>query len=395
MAIPFLKKIEKIGLLLTGVAMVGRAIQAEDVMALAPSDDNKDKGNPPPPSPDGQQHDSTPTDHQVSGLTGRRGGLLSSGRKPTSFDDLKVNTKRVKVPRAESNGNSFKAGLGRKSHSSSNPHASLLNSYGDVDASKFLEEIRAYRSKLVMQDPMMADKGIERLNLVAIEKRVAIITDMIAYWGMHPTWQRLASYILSQRCKPPNADDGGWCIPEQDYIKEAEALFNFVRRNVRYQRDPATIDTFSHPDRILSMGSGDCDDGCILLGTLLRASGVLYVKARVIAEKGAGDWTHIYLVANPTGRLQGTPGADQAKLAAGSLWVPMHNGKSIKPKFDSKIDLMAMDASQPQKFGWEAPGAKECAESGRPAGIVDKVRDFDVPPYPTGRVVGIPKINTT
>ena len=91
----------------------------------------------------------------------------------------------------------------------------------------------------------------------------------------------------------------------------------------------------------------NCDDGTILLGALLRAVGYP-VKARVIQDNGSSTWSHIYL-------LVGVPPTGPKK------WVPLD--WSVYPF---------------RPAGWEAPGAKQVALTGEPAGIVVKVKDFNV-----------------
>ena len=90
----------------------------------------------------------------------------------------------------------------------------------------------------------------------------------------------------------------------------------------------------------------NCDDGTILLGSMLRAVGYP-VRLRVIQDNASTTWSHIYL-------LVGTPPMGPTR------WV-------------------ALDWSVPDKPpGWEAPGAKQVALNGRPAGVVTRLIDFSV-----------------
>lgn len=150
--------------------------------------------------------------------------------------------------------------------------------------------------------------------------------------------------VVAQRCKPANEEkgEGGWCTPEKDWKAEVKALYNWYRANVRYTRDPLFVDTFSAPDRTLGTKAGDCDDGAVVLGTLLTLIGC-NIRFRVIQTKDAQTWSHIYLMVDVDGN--------------GKQWLPL-------------------DVTMPHGFPWQAPGAAECARNGRPAGIVTRVRDF-------------------
>lgn len=86
----------------------------------------------------------------------------------------------------------------------------------------------------------------------------------------------------------------------------------------------------------------NCDDGAVVLGTLLTLIGC-NIRFRVIQTKDAQTWSHIYLMVDVDG--------------GGKQWLPL-------------------DVTMPHGFPWQAPGAAECARSGKPSGIVTRVRDF-------------------
>ena len=60
--------------------------------------------------------------------------------------------------------------------------------------------------------------------------------------------------------------------PEKNDLAEVEALFNFVRDNIRCLKDVHAVETLTTPDRTLQLGYGDCDDQVVLLGSLLDRS---------------------------------------------------------------------------------------------------------------------------
>ena len=67
--------------------------------------------------------------------------------------------------------------------------------------------------------------------------------------------------------------------PEKDYYAEAEAIYNWVRRNTKYIRDPYGTETITTPPvalDIIKRGipfEGDCDDITVLSLSLMRAIG--------------------------------------------------------------------------------------------------------------------------
>ncbi len=141
------------------------------------------------------------------------------------------------------------------------------------------------------------------------------------------------------------------CVPEKDYDAEIRALFTAVRDAnsdlaLRYTRDHVEVDQYHSAEKLLALKGGDCDDGTILLGSMLRAVGYP-IRLRVIQDNASTTWSHIYL-------LVGTP--------------PMGPSRWI-----------ALDWSAPgEPPGWEAPCAKQVALNGKPAGVVTRLIDFSV-----------------
>ncbi len=103
--------------------------------------------------------------------------------------------------------------------------------------------------------------------------------------------QRAIDILLAQGVRPKH------------YLREIEALFEWVQRNVRYTKDPFRVEVLHSPRRMLELRAGDCDDMTILLGAMLEAIGhpvrlVLTgpdpLKPRL--------FSHIYLEVNHRGR---------------------------------------------------------------------------------------------
>lgn len=179
-----------------------------------------------------------------------------------------------------------------------------------------------------------------------IDERVAYIQEKASKGSLHPAIKELTASILSQKCGDK------YCIREKAYVEEIKALFWALKdvrspHSMRYQRDHAYVDQFVSADKLLQLKSGDCDDSAILLGAMLLSAGYP-VKMRIVAANGKGDdaWSHIYLLA-------GTPPGSPTR------WVPL----------DLTVD---------KNPGWEVPGAQQALESGSPAGLVTRTRDYDV-----------------
>lgn len=159
-------------------------------------------------------------------------------------------------------------------------------------------------------------------RVYSLKERVRYIQKMTQKSLRTPKVRSLAVAIVSRKCGRK------FCIDERDYANEVKAIFDYVRSNIRYVRDPQGIDTFTRADRTFDVGGGDCDDYAIVLASLLGSVGYP-TRFRVIRTKGASDWNHIYV-------MVGIPPRDPQE------WVPL-------------------DASVNRKMGWEAPAAMVAA----------------------------------
>lgn len=62
-------------------------------------------------------------------------------------------------------------------------------------------------------------------------------------------------------------------LPPRQFVKEVKSLHEFVRDNIRYVRDPVSVELVQTPEATLDIGQGDCDDKSTLLAALLDATG--------------------------------------------------------------------------------------------------------------------------
>lgn len=204
---------------------------------------------------------------------------------------------------------------------------------------------------------------LKQYDIGDIDTRVGLIGELIRKGSLNADLRERVVEMLASKCDALGRiapGSGKWCVKEKDCLGEAQALFEYVRNPkskfaVRYTRDAMLADVFTAPERTLfKTHGGDCDDYVITLGSMLMAVGHP-VRLRVVATRvqGVADekapWSHIYLL-TPT-----TFDNPNAK------WAPM---------------WVSVDGSMDKPFGWEAPGAAQVAKTGKPAGIVARVRDY-------------------
>lgn len=130
----------------------------------------------------------------------------------------------------------------------------------------------------------------EERRVKTIEERVAYVHEQAVKGTRDPKIYTLAREVLSRKHK------GEWLVDEKDYRGEATALFNEIKKRVRYTWDPLDYDAFQTPAKTLELQTGDCDDYTSLLAACLRTVGI-EVRTRIVETTGAGTWSHIYLMA--------------------------------------------------------------------------------------------------
>jgi len=85
-------------------------------------------------------------------------------------------------------------------------------------------------------------------------------------------------------------------VRPKDYLGEINALFEWVKRNVRYTRDIHRVELLHTARRMLELRAGDCDDMTILLCAMLKSIGHPVRLALVgFNPKRKTLFTHIYL----------------------------------------------------------------------------------------------------
>jgi len=107
-------------------------------------------------------------------------------------------------------------------------------------------------------------------------------------------------------------------VKSKDHLSEAEALYSWISRNIRYQKDPVGIETVQSPEITLELRCGDCDDHVGLMVAMAMSLGIPG-RYRVIGYND-NHLVHIF-----------------PELLIGSKWI-------------------AADTTEPQHgFGWRPP----------------------------------------
>jgi len=147
------------------------------------------------------------------------------------------------------------------------------------------------------------------------EERLQILADLIEEGSQDPVIRETAIKILK-----------AYRVPEKDEIGEVKAIFDWVKRNIRYTKDIIGRDTYHTAKRILELKVADCDDFCVLLDSLLASIGYP-VGARIITTSPQRGFHHIYSLVKVKGK-----------------WIPLdQTNKKFKigqePKYYKKRDF--------------------------------------------------------
>jgi len=153
-------------------------------------------------------------------------------------------------------------------------------------------------------------------NINNLDERIVHLRQLVQAGKRDPAVYEFARRAVNGKC------GSSWCVPEKDNLAEMRALFNAVRKNVRYTSDIAGIDSYQKPGHTLSLRTGDCDDYSTLACALASSLG-MQCRFKVIKTTDAPTWNHIYAQI-------GFPRRSPRK------WI-------------------SFDASVPMPFGWEPP----------------------------------------
>lgn len=116
-------------------------------------------------------------------------------------------------------------------------------------------------------------------------------------------------------------------VRDKDYMGEITAVYDWVKKNIRYVQDPYDKEMLQEPIRTLQLAQADCDDFASLLASLLMSIGHQCRFVVIKAQKDSETYDHVFVECNPNGN---------------GKWVPL-------------------DATNKQNGcpGWEAPSYKK------------------------------------
>lgn len=134
-------------------------------------------------------------------------------------------------------------------------------------------------------------------SVSTLEDRVRLIRKLI-WWGDAAFDPRIAPTdgggLRDPRMRAMGLEVTRGCPPRND-VCELEAVYEFVKRNVRYTGDITMKDTYQSAWRTLQMAGGDCDDHVTACAVLAGENG-FQAKARITSNTG-DSWDHIYCLA--------------------------------------------------------------------------------------------------
>ena len=131
--------------------------------------------------------------------------------------------------------------------------------------------------------------------------------------GVAQTIQQMRS-LVDEALRDPSilrmAKDIVRGIPAFDDFAESQALYNWVRSNIRFTKDPVNKETLYPPAELLQIRSGDCDDISMLMATLLMSVGHP-ARLMTVAAANSDEFSHVYV----EGQINGQ-------------WIPMDPARS-------------------------------------------------------------------
>jgi len=121
----------------------------------------------------------------------------------------------------------------------------------------------------------------------------------------------------------------------------ARALYNWVRRNIRFVPDPLDVETVQDPEVTLRLGAGDCDDHAALLAGLAQNVGI--PSRLVVVGENPDRFQHIYAELLLDGRW--TPADTTTEFPFG-VSPPLPAAKVYSMKGDPEMNVSLSRAAR-------------------------------------------------
>jgi hypothetical protein len=150
----------------------------------------------------------------------------------------------------------------------------------------------------------------------SVRYRVRTLAQMINDRIVNTNWRALADRIVAR-------------VPERNAMGELSAIYRWVKKYLRFTRDPDGFDVFYTPRVALLQRSGDCDEHTVIIGLLAKSLGYP-VKIRAVSLDGM-RFSHVY------------PLADATKRRGGGKWVALDavfaRGPGVEPRHEKRMDV--------------------------------------------------------
>lgn len=103
--------------------------------------------------------------------------------------------------------------------------------------------------------------SLQEINLKNLEIPKVSSNQIKDFIQVNTEIKQVADKIVSISCRETNR------------VCNAKAIFYFVQKNFNYLSDPLAFEYYKTPQESLHSSNGDCDDGSILLSSLLQSVG--------------------------------------------------------------------------------------------------------------------------
>jgi hypothetical protein len=126
-------------------------------------------------------------------------------------------------------------------------------------------------------------------------------------------------------------------VGSMDYAHEALAIGEFVRKKMRYCRDPAGVEQLQDPILMIEKiargtAQGDCDDMALLIATLLLAIGHEPYFCIVKYKSSQAFFSHIYVV-----DYERDQGSNQERLVLDAILKTYPIGSEVPSAYKEEI----------------------------------------------------------
>lgn len=135
-----------------------------------------------------------------------------------------------------------------------------------------------------------------------------------------------------------------WNIRENDKRAEADAIYAWVKSNVRYVNDPTSTEMLVNPITAIKLFrdgyplSGDCDCSATIMAALMQAVGIPTRFKIVKLQPDAKHYSHIYIEAKINNQWITYDAAQAVAIPGYSLSTPQQVGTSSSIGMSNWVD---------------------------------------------------------